>query len=93
VVVANITHWAASVVAGKKMSARARFAIFIGSLGIAFVVHLLCQMWNPKMEWLFVFVTSFTSEHILKYMYLEFGLTVKEWIKNQVDFFKRNKTV
>lgn len=42
VIVANIIHWSASIIAESKISLRARFAIVCGSFGLSSFVHWVC---------------------------------------------------
>jgi hypothetical protein len=85
VIVANITHWAATVITGKKMSLRAHLAVFLGSFGIAAAVHWLCQIWDAgRVEWLFIWSTSMATEQLLRFFYLEFGDMMKASVKAQI---------
>lgn len=94
VVLANITHWAATVITGKKMSLRSRIAVFLGSFGIAALVHWLCITTSSgKYEWVFIWATSMGAEQLLRFFYQEFGEIIKAWMKNQLAFVLRVKDI
>ncbi len=85
IIIANITHWAASVLTEKKISLRVRIAIFLGSFGLASVVHWIFGYcgWT-KWEWVFIWSTSMGTQQLLNFFYLEWGDILKNWIKNQM---------
>lgn len=86
VIIANITHWAATVISDKHVSLRARIAIFVGSFGIASFVHWICAVTGfYKYEWIAIASTSMSTPQLLKFFYLEFGEMVKSWAKSQVE--------
>ncbi len=86
VLVANLTHWAASVFVDKRESRRARIAIIVGSFGIATFVHWVCGLlgWE-KYEWIIIASTSMSTPQLLKFFYFEFGDMFKEWVKLQLE--------
>ena len=86
VIIANITHWAASIIAEKRISRRARLAIFVGSFGIASFVHWICGLTGfNKYEWIVIASTSMSTPQLLKFFYLEFGEMVKDWVRGYID--------
>lgn len=83
-IAANVAHWSASFLSGKKPSKRARFAMFMGSLSIAMVTKWVCDLYAIDGNWrtIAIWFTSLTSEHILRFLYLESGDIIKAWLKS-----------
>lgn len=89
VVAANIAHWSASVLTGKKVSMKARIALFTGSIVIAGMVHKLFDGW--KNEWIFTSAACLSTKDILEFLYLEWGGWVKKYLRSKASEFVNNK--
>jgi hypothetical protein len=83
VIAANIAHWSASVLSGKKISMRARLAMFTGSFVIAAVAHKMFE--GTKWEWAIIWGCAMSTEHLLKFIYLESGEIIKQWARTALQ--------
>lgn len=83
VIAANIAHWSATVIMGKRVSRKARIAIFCGSFGIAAAVHALVAATGlEKWEWALIWLSGVSTVPVLKFIYLEAGEIIKNWFRN-----------
>ena len=90
-IMANLTHWAASVITEKKISKRARIAIFLGSFGIASLVHWLFISLNiERFEWVAIWCCTMGTPSLLKFLILEFGDMLKDWCRKQLEYFAKS---
>lgn len=82
-IAANVAHWSASVLTGKKMTKRSRFAMSMGSLSVAFATMWICDLYGMNNNWrtVIIWFATLTSDKILIFLYTEFGDIMKEWLK------------
>jgi len=88
VIIGNLTLWSAMEVSEKRLSWRGRFFIVLGSLGLASVMHRVCETYQlQRHEWICIFLISFVSQHILKFAYAELGGIMKDAVRAQLQRF------
>jgi len=96
VIAANIAHWSHTELSGRKFSRRARIAVFAGSFAIAMAIHYACiALKVEKYEWIIIWVMGISTEHVLKFFYVNASSMIRNFLINWTEQFlgqlKKNK--